>query len=361
VEVLVRRPIALLLALPLLVGFAACGGDDDDSGASTPATEGAPSAEEVTLHLGYFPNLTHAPALVGVQEGLFEENLPDNVTLDVANFNAGPEAVDALIAGDLDITYIGPNPSINSYAQSDGELTRIIAGATSGGAALVVRDGIDTVDQLAGTTLATPQLGNTQDVALRAFLADNGFETDTAGGGDVSIQPQANGDALAAFEAGDIDGAWVPEPFATRFQLDGGGHVLVNEADLWPNGQFVTTDVLVRTAFLEDHPDVVEAFLRGHLAAIDAIESDPEAAKAAANAEIEAISGSPLSDEVLNAAWENLEFTYDPIASSLRASAQHAEDLGLLDPVDLDDPGLYDLDILNGLLDEAGDSVVEAA
>jgi NitT/TauT family transport system substrate-binding protein len=353
----VRRLVPALFAVPLLL--AACGGGDDDASDTPSGAEDG--AEEVTLHLGYFPNLTHAPALVGVQEGLFEANLPDNVTLEIANFNAGPEAVDALIAGDLDITYIGPNPSINSYAQSDGELTRVIAGATSGGAALVVREGIDTIEQLAGTTLATPQLGNTQDVALRAFLADNGFETDTAGGGDVSIQPQANGDALAAFIDGQIDGAWVPEPFATRFQLEGNGHVLVDEAELWPNGQFVTTDVLVRTAFLEDHPDVVEAFLRGHLAALQFIEDDPDAAKSAANAEIEAISGSPLSAEVLDAAWENLEFTHDPIASSLRTGAEQQAALGFIDPVDLDEPGLYDLTILNRLLEEAGDPVVAAA
>ena len=354
-----HRVIAALAAVPF--ALVACGGDDDGTTSGGGSSDTPAAEEEVTLHLGYFPNLTHAPALVGVQEGLFEENLPGNVTLEIANFNAGPEAVDALIAGDLDITYIGPNPSINSYAQSDGELTRVIAGATSGGAALVVREGIDTVEQLAGTTLSTPQLGNTQDVALRAFLADSGFETDTAGGGDVSIQPQANGDALAAFIDGQIDGAWVPEPFATRFQLEGNGHVLVDEAELWPNGQFVTTDVLVRTAFLEDHPDVVESFLRGHLAALQFIEDDPEAAKLAANAEIEAISGSPLSAEVLDAAWENLEFTHDPIASSLRDSAQDAVDLGLLDPVDLDDPGLYDLEILNRLLEEIGSTAVAAA
>ena len=352
-----HRVAAALLTIPLLL--VACGGDDDDGGASeAPAGDGA---EEVTLRLGYFPNLTHAPALVGVQEGIFEENLPDDVTLETTTFNAGPEAVDALIAGDLDITYIGPNPSINAYAQTDGELSRIIAGSTSGGAFLVVREGIDSVEQLAGTTLATPQLGNTQDVALRSFLAENGLESDTAGGGDVSIQPQANGDALAAFENGQIDGAWVPEPFATRFQLEAGGRVLVDEAELWPDGQFVTTQVIVRTAFLEDNPDVVEAFLRGHLAALDFIESDGEAAKAAANAEIEAITGSPLGEEVLDGAWENLTFTADPIAASLRQSAADAEALGLLEPVDLDDPGIYDLTILNGLLSEAGETEVEAA
>ena len=343
-----RRPLALLLALPLLGVLAACGGDGGSS-----STGGAP--EEVTLRLGYFPNITHAPALVGVGEGLFEENLPDDVDLETLTFNAGPEAVEALFADGLDITYIGPNPAINAYAQSDGEAVRVIAGSTSGGAFLVVRDGIDGVGQLAGTTLASPQLGNTQDVALRSFLADNGFETDESGGGEVTITPLANADALAAFQAGDIDGAWVPEPFASRFILEGGAHVLVDERDLWEEetgGEYVTTHVIVRTEFLEEHPDVVEAFLRGHLAALDAIEADPAAAATAANAQIEALTTRPLSPEVLGAAFANLSFTIDPIAASLQGSAEDAEAVGLLDPVDLSDPGIYDLEILNSILDD---------
>jgi NitT/TauT family transport system substrate-binding protein len=312
----------------------------------------AKKADPVNLRLAYFPNVTHAAAIAGVEKGIFADKLGPDVTLKTSTFNAGSAALEALFAGDLDITYIGPNPSINAYAQSGGEAARIIAGSTSGGAALVVRDGIDTVEDLRGTTLATPQLGNTQDVALRSFLADNDLSADTAGGGDVSIQPQANGDALAAFEAGQIDGAWVPEPFATRFQLEGGGHVLVDEADLWPDGQFVTTDVLVRTEFLAQHPDVVEAFLRGHLAAIAAIEADPAHARTVANDEIEAITTKRLSDEVLATAWARLTFTPDPIASSLQESAAHAEDLGLLDPADLS--GIYALSILNGLLEADG-------
>ena len=122
-----------------------------------------------------------------------------------------------------------------------------MSGTTSGGAYLVTKEGIDSPADLAGKTLATPQLGNTQDVALRAWLADNGYETDEAGGGDVAIEPQANGDALAAFMAGDIDGAWVPEPWATRFIQEGGAHVLVDEATLWPKGEYVTTHLIVRT------------------------------------------------------------------------------------------------------------------
>lgn len=368
-----RAVVGALLLLPLVGGLAACGSDDDTSTASDDTTETTAAAgtgettetseastDPVTLRLGYFPNITHAPALVGIQEGIFEDNLPDNVTLEPLTFNAGPEAIEALFAEGLDITYIGPNPAINAFAQSDGEAIRIIAGSTSGGAALVVRDGIDTVEDLAGTTLATPQLGNTQDVALRSYLADNGYETDESGGGDVSITPLANADSLAAFQAGEVDGAWVPEPFATRFQLEGGGHVLVDEADLWQDitgGDYVTTHVIVRTAFLEEHPDVVEAFLRGHVAAIEAIEADPEAAAAAANAQIEELTTRPLSAEVLAGAFANLRFTFDPIAASLAESAADAEAVGLLDPVDLD--GIYDLDILNGILAEQGLDEVE--
>ena len=357
-----RRILAALLALPLAGGLAACGDDESAADAATGGSTDTDSpTEPVTLRLGYFPNITHAPALVGVQDGIFEENLPDNVTLETLTFNAGPEAIETLFAEGLDITYIGPNPAINAYAQSNGEAVRIIAGATSGGAALVVRDGIDTVEQLAGTTLATPQLGNTQDVALRSFLADEGFETDESGGGDVHITPLANADSLAAFQAGEIDGAWVPEPFATRFQLEGGGHVLVDEADLWQDltgGDYVTTHVIVRTAFLEEHPDVVEAFLRGHVAAVQAIEADRATAATAANAHIEALTTRPLGDDVLAGAFANLRFTFDPIAASLAESAADAEAVGLLDPVELD--GIYELTILNEILTELGEDGVEA-
>ena len=220
---------------------------------------------------------------------------------------------------------IGPNPAINAFAQSDGQAIRIVSGATSGGAALIVRDDITSPDQLAGTVLATPQLGNTQDVALRAWLLEQGYETDLEGGGDVSITPQANADALNAFIAGDIDGAWVPEPWSTRMVEEGGGRVLVNEADLWPDGEFVTTHLIVATEFLEEHPDVVKGLVEGNLAAIDFTNDDPEAAQETVIAAIEELSGSELSPETVATAWENLDFTVDPIATSLATSAQHAD------------------------------------
>ena len=224
--------------------------------ASARPTESA--GEEVTLRLGYFPNVTHAPAIVGVDTGAFQDALGDNVTLETATFNAGTEAIEALFAESIDASFIGPNPAINGFAETDGEILRIVAGSTSGGASLVVSDDITEAADLAGATLASPALGGTQDVALRAWLADNGLVTDLSGGGDVEIINQANGDTLTAFQEGSIAGAWVPEPWATRLVLEGDGHVLVNEADLWPDGQFVTTHLIVATEFLEEHPDVVE-------------------------------------------------------------------------------------------------------
>jgi NitT/TauT family transport system substrate-binding protein len=349
------RLFALLLTIVLL--GAACGDDGGDADAAA-GSDAESSTDPVTLRLGMFANVTHAPGLVGVENGLFEDALADNVSLDVKYFNAGPEAVEALFSDALDISYIGPNPAINAFAQSNGEAIRIIAGATSGGAQLVVKPEITNVSQLKGKKVASPQLGNTQDVALRSYLKEEGLKTDTSGGGDVSIVPQANADTLNAFKAGDIQGAWVPEPWGTRLVQEGGGKILVDEADLWDDGQFVTTHVIVRTAFLDDHPDVVKQFLEGHSAAVDFVASNGAEARTAVNAQIEKVTQKPLPTAVIDAAWEHLEFTVDPIASSLVESKDDAVEVGVLKEVDLD--GIYDLDILNDLLVTANEEKVEA-
>ena len=367
-----RRGRLAALGLAALAVLGACGSDGGSDAADTTAAPGTESAapaesssaapadseapastEPVTLRLGYFPNITHATALVGVGKGIFDEHLGDNVTLETSTFNAGTEASEALFADAIDMTYIGPNPAINAYAKSSGEAVRVISGATSGGAFLVVKPEINSVEDLEGKTLATPSLGNTQDVALRAWLKENGLETDEAGGGDVSIAPQENSQTLQTFVSGDIDGAWVPEPWATRLIQEGGGKVLVDERDLWPNGEYVTTHLMVATKFLEDHPDVVKQFLEGQVAANEWVNANSDEAKTVANDEIGKITGKPLKPEVIDAAWPNLTFTDDPIASSLIGSAEDAVAVGLLDPVD-NLEGLYDLSILNQVLTAAG-------
>ncbi|MEU4238025.1 ABC transporter substrate-binding protein [Actinoplanes sp. NPDC026619] len=351
-----RRVFAIAGALLTASALAACGDDDDEA----PSTSASGGAEASAIRLGYFPNITHAPALVGVNKGLFTAAL-GSTKLDPKTFNAGPAAIEALVSGAIDATYIGPNPAINSWAQSKGQSLKIIAGSTSGGAGLVVKPTINGPADLKGKKIATPQLGNTQDVALRAWLKSNNLSSDAQGGGDVSILPQDNATALQAFQQGAIDGAWIPEPFLSRYQLEAGGKLLVNEKDLWTDtsGQFVTTHLIVSQEFLKKYPGTVTKLIQGHLKALDFIKSSDADAQKAANAQIEALSGKPLKDAVLASAFKNLTFTADPIAASLYTSAKHAEDVGLLKTVDL--KGIYDLNALNQLLTAAGQPTVSDA
>src|SRR2546423_2923814 len=260
------RPSLLALVAGIALVAAACG----SGGGSAATTTSAKERDPVTLKLGYFPNVTHASAIVGVEGSFFQKALGTD-KLKTSIFNAGPAATEALFSGAVDATYIGPNPSINAYSQSNGAAVRIISGATSGGAFLVVKPDINSANDLRGKKVATPQLGNTQDVALRTWLSGQGLKTDTNGGGDVSVTPQENSQTLQTFKQGVIAGAWVPEPWATRLVQQAGGKVLVDERDLWPGGEFGTTQLIVRTQFLKDHPDVVKELLEGQVQANDFI------------------------------------------------------------------------------------------
>jgi NitT/TauT family transport system substrate-binding protein len=344
-----RRTPALLLAPLVVFGLlaAACGdGGEDAAGAGDAA-----STDQVTVKLGYFPNVTHAPGIVGDLGGLFEDAVGDGVTIKTSTYNAGPEAVEALFAEDLDITLIGPNPAINAFAQSNGDAIRIVSGSTSGGAFLVVRDGIDAPEDLEGKALATPQLGNTQDVALRAWLLANGLGAKESGG-NVSVLPTANADILTLFQRREIDAAWVPEPWATRLVQEANGRVFLDERSLWPGGEFVTTHLIVRTSYLEKHPDVVEGLVRAHVEATAWINANPVEARQLVNKNIEAVTSRGLPQTVLDAAWANLTITNDPISSSLKKSADDAFKLGFLGSSKPDLANIYDLEILNKVLGE---------
>jgi NitT/TauT family transport system substrate-binding protein len=360
------RRLTLPAVVACLAALAtACSSSTSSPSASSSSTSGvkaataAATSPSVTLHLGYFPNLTHATALVGVHEGIFAQALGPGVKLETATFNAGPAEVSALFAGALDAAYLGPNSAINAFTQSRGAAVVVVSGATSGGAELVVKPSITGAAQLKSTKLATPQLGNTQDVALRYWLKQRGLKTDTEGGGDVSILPQANATAVTAFQTGSIDGAWLPEPYAAQL-VKAGGHVLVDERSLWPGGAFATTVLAVRKRFLSAHPDAVRALLQGQVQANDFVNQHPQQAQADAAAEIGSISGKAPSSASVVAAWPEMTFTDDPVAASIQGDVDHALAVGTVSKkVDL--TGLVDVTVLNQLLGAAGERTVPAS
>jgi NitT/TauT family transport system substrate-binding protein len=341
-------------AAALLAAGCGSSGSTGSSGAT------ADSAGSVTLRLGFLANITHASALVGIEKGFFKKDLGSGVTLKLTPFSSGTQEGTALLAGQLDAAYVGPNPAIKAWQTSGGKLIKIISGAASGGAELVVKPGITSAAQLKGQSLATPSLGNTQDVALRYWLKQHGLNTTPAGGGDLAIKPIApNSAAVLAFSSKQIAGGWEPAPYDTEM-VQAGGHVLVNEASLWPHGQFVTTNLVVTQSFLAAHPSAVNGLLKGQIQANDFINNDKAAAEQAANTELAAVnSGKNLKPSVISAAFAQITFTNDPIASTLATDAQHAVSVGLLKPVS-NLSALYDLSPLNKLLQAAGDPQVSS-
>ncbi|MET9544548.1 aliphatic sulfonate ABC transporter substrate-binding protein [Streptomyces sp. NPDC006627] len=358
-----RTRRAALLALPLLaLTLAACGYGSEasvDEGKSKIAA-GAKQIDGLdSVRIGYFPNLTHATALVGNREGLFQKEL-GGTEAKYSQFNAGPSEIEALNAGSIDIGWIGPSPAINGYTKSAGKNLRIIGGSASGGVKLVVDPKkIKSLDDVKGKKIATPQLGNTQDVAFLNWVAEQGWDVDAQSGkGDVSVVRTDNKITPDAYKSGSIDGAWVPEPTASKLVAEG-GKVLLDEADLWPDKKFVITNIIVKQSFLDEHPKVVEAVLRGAVRTNAWIEKNPDKAKAAANAQLKADSGKALPAEVLDPAWKSITTTDDPLAATLEAEADHAVKAGLLEKPDL--RGIYDLRPLNKVLRAEGRPPVDDA
>jgi len=349
-----RRLTVWITAASVAMLAAGCG-SSAASGGGGDAT--GTSAKKVVLRLGFLENITHAPALIGVKNGFFTKNLGSNVSLQLRPYSTGTEEATALLAGQLDAAYVGPNPTISTWQKSGGSLIKVISGAASGGAELVVKSGISSASQLKGQKLATPSLGNTQDVSLRYWLKTHGLSTTSTGGGDVPVTPVTpNSAAVLEFAAGQLAGGWEPAPYDAEMVADG-GHVLVNEASLWPGGRFVTTDLVVTQSFLEAHPTVVNDLLKGQIAANSYIAGNRSAAEAAANAELAALTGKGLKSSALAASFDQVTFTNDPIESSLIADAQHAVALGLLKPVS-NLRSIYDLGPLNKLLAADGQPTV---
>lgn len=315
---------------------------------------------ETAIRVGAFPNVTHPQAMVGKSNGWFDKAMGPGVKIEWKGFNAGPSAIEALFAGAIDMTYIGPNPAIAGYVRSNGEALRVVAGATSGGAALVVRkdSGIQKPEDFHGKKVATPQMGNTQDVSLRAWLIAHGMKT-TDKGGDVQVIPLANPDQLTLFLKKELDAAWAPEPWATRLIQEGNGRLFLDERTLWPGGNFVLTHLIVRTQFLKEHPDLVKNFIRAHVELTEWINGHVPEAKKLLNQQIAKDTGKALPDSVLDEAFGRMTATYDPLRGSLMTAAKSAFDAGFLGRQMPDLSSLYDLSLLNQVLAEKGKKAVQ--
>jgi len=315
----------------------------------------AASAQQkpIVLRVGYFTNITHSQALVGRAGGQFEKAVGPGVQIEWKAFNAGPSAIEAMFANAIDLTYVGPNPTVTGYVRSQGEAVRVIAGAASGGASLVVRQGagIQKIADFHGKKIATPQQGNSQDIALRAWLRANGLKAREKGG-DVQILPITNADQFTLFLKGQLDAAWAPEPWASRLVHEAGGKIFLDERDLWPNREFVTANLIVRPKFLKEHPDVVKNFLRAHVELTDWINKNPAQAKQIINQQLQKETGKPLAQAVLDDAFARMTATYDPIRTSLVRATQQAFEEGFLGRTQPDISGLYDLTLLNDVLRE---------
>ncbi|HCB59800.1 MAG TPA: sulfonate ABC transporter substrate-binding protein [Arthrobacter bacterium] len=347
-----KRAIEAALAIGLVFLIAAGAVVASTISRNTAAEAAIPSSTPAAeLKLGYFGNLTHAPALAGVKQGILARNL-GSTKLSTETFNAGPAAIEALNAGAIDAAYVGPNPAINSFVKSKGESISIIAGAAAGGAQLVVRPGITSAADLKGKTLASPQLGGTQDVALRAWLSSQGYKTNVDGSGDVAINPTENAQTLKLFQDGKLDGAWLPEPWASRLVLQAGAKVLVDEKDLWDgslsgnDGEFPTTVLIVNKKFAAAHPDTVKALLRGHVESVDWLNTAAAGEKASViNAALQDAAGAALPADVLERSLKNVVFTVDPLAGTYPKLLKDGVEAGTTKQADI--TGLFDLRALN--------------
>lgn len=305
-----------------------------------------------SLRLGFFPNLTHGPALVGLQHGELQKALAP-LTVDAKPFNAGPPAMEALFAGALDACYVGPAPAINGYLRSHGEALVIVAGVAINGAGLVVRKeaGIHGPADLHGKKLASPQLGNTQDVALRKYLEDHGLQSKDRGG-DVQVLPLANADILALMKQKQLDGAWVPEPWTTRLVDEADGTLLVDEKELWPQKKFPTTVLVVTKKLLAEHPDTVKKLVAAHVETIAWMKAHPDDARKLVDTGLQKWAKKALPDALLKKAYANVEPSPELLEAELKTQLADGRALGFL-PREGDVTGLTDRRILDEVLARA--------
>lgn len=325
-------------AIAVVTALAGCGGKSPTS-----------TMSHVTLRLGYLTRITHASALVGIDSGAFARNLGPTVDFVPQAFSQGTAETTALLSGQLDAAYIGPNPAFNAWQKSNGTAIKIVSGSAAGGTSMVVKPGITSAGDLRGKTVADPALGGAQDVSLRDWLRKNGLKTNPQGGGDVNVKPTTPESAIVQqFISNQIDGALESAPYDVQLVNAGG-------VRLWSDPNTITI-LVVRHEFLSAHPDVVAGLVRGQIAANDTIHTNSDAAARSANAALTKALGTGLSPEVLSASFQETTFTNDPGVQSLRDQIDKGVAVGLLQPLNLD--GIFELGPLNRELAAAGQPAV---
>lgn len=312
------------------------------------------------MRLGYFPNITHAQALVGVSNKIFQKHLGE-VLLETKVFNAGPSAIEALFAGALDVVYVGPNPAINAYVKSKGAF-KIISGSCLGGASLVVRkdSGINDVGDFNGKKIATPQMGNTQDIAARIWLRKNRLKLADKGG-TVQLLPIANSDQLTLFLKKELDAAWTVAPWTHRLIQEANGKIFMKEENLWKEltgGQYATVVLLASESFLKAHPEIIKKLLEAHMETTDFLKFHPKEAKELVNQELKRLTGKSLKPQVFEDSFKEIEFTLEPAKASIFKQAQWSFQEGFLGKEEPELSNLFDFSILNECLKEKGKSLV---
>ncbi len=343
---------------------------------TTGSPETSSESKTTVLRLGYFPNVNHAQAIIGLKNGDFQriinDNNRDNITIKEFVFSAGPSAIEALFGGQIDAAYVGPSPAISGFMASGGEGLRIVSGASSGGTVFIVRNdsGINSAADLGDKKFASPQLGNTQDVSLRKYIQDNGYNT-VDKGGNVTIMAVKPSDILTLFLKKEIDGAWVPEPWGARLIKEAGGKILIDERDLWPpEGKFVTSNIIVKTDYLKDNPEIVKRLLEAHVNQTQWIKKHLENKDTeesinnitqinpvveAFNNGLQKVTGKTIPVDELQEAFTRIDFTYDPLTESFNKMAEDARSLGYLGRDKAGGPELaniYDLGLLQEVLKE---------
>jgi NitT/TauT family transport system substrate-binding protein len=319
------------------------------SGCSTNTAEN----KNAKVKIAHFPNITHSQALVGRANGQFQQALGESNVIEWKTFNAGPAEIEALFAGEVDIGYIGPGPAINGYTKSKGDI-QIIAGATDAGAVLVTRKDLvlNNVRELSGRRIAVPQFGNTQDLSLRHIMQENGLK-DTTKGGTVEVRQADNPDIKTLLDKGEIDAALVPEPWGARLVSEVNANVLLDHKQVWRDGHYTTAVIVARTKFIQDHPEIIEKFLRTHVELTAYINNNPEQGKEIINSQIGQLTGKPLKKEVLDAAFSRVIVTNNPQKDSVVDFVKLSLDAGFIKKAP-DLKTLFNFTILNKVLKEKG-------